>query len=145
MAYNKGFTLAELLVAIALAAGLAAWSIPASLRFYESHMVDETARDMAQILRRAREQAIAQKNDAAFGVQLSISSYSLFQGSSYAARIVSEDEVYQLPAGVAASGMSEIVFSKRTGIPAATGAIEIASGSLSKTITINAEGLVEVQ
>lgn len=139
---KKGFSLVELILVMALGITIAALTIPFGIRFFQVQSLEEQTQMLRGTLRRAEQQSVAQKNDNAFGVKILAGSYVVFQGASYAARTVSEDETIVFPSSITPSGVSEVVFAKRTGIPGTTGVITLAAGSDIKTITINAKGLI---
>lgn len=141
----RGFTLVELLIVIAVASLVSLLTLPVGIKFFQSQTLDETSSDILNTLRRAYSQAVFQKNDNAFGVKFLSGSYVLFQGSSYAARTISEDESFTLPGGVTTSGIDEIVFAKLTGIPNTTGALTVTLGSDSQALDINSHGKIERQ
>lgn len=140
---RNGFTLIEVLLVLALVSGLASLSLPIGLTFYRNQIVDETGRDVASVLHRARSQAMSQKNDSPFGVELLSGSYVLFQGTSYALRSALNDEIFSLPTGLSVSGLAEIVYSKPGGTTTVSGIITLSSVSTSTTITVNQQGLIE--
>ena len=142
---GAGFTILELLLVMAAAILIAAFTIPVGIRFFQTQSLDETTMSIFSTLRRAENQAIFQKNDSAFGVKFLSVSYVLFQGSSYSGRTQSEDESFILSGGITTSGIDEVVFAKLTGIPNITGTLTITSGSDSQTININAQGKIEKQ
>ncbi len=135
----------ELLLVIGVAIFIAAFTLPAGVRFFQTQTLDETTSNILGTLRRARNQAVFQKNDSAFGVKFLSGSYILFQGNSYAERIQSEDESFTLSSGIAISGIDELIFTKLIGIPNTTGDLTITSGGDSQTLNINVQGKVEKQ
>ena len=139
----RGFTLVELIIVIGAAILIAAFTMPVGFRFFQTQRLDETTMDILQTLRRANNQAISQKNDSAFGVKFFPGSYTLFQGGSYIARVVSKDEDFDLPIGTSVTGIDEVNFSKLNGTPSFTGAFSINSGSDSQSVSINAYGKIE--
>lgn len=141
----KGFTLVELLIVIAVASLVSLFTLPVGTKFFQSQTLDEASGDILNTLRRAYSQAVFQKNDSAFGVKFLSGSYALFQGSSYAARTISEDESFTLSTGVTTSGIDEIVFAKLTGIPNTTGTLTVTLGSDSQVLDINSHGKIERQ
>jgi len=142
---NKGFTLVELLIVITVIIIIAALTVPVGVNFYRSQVLDETTSSILTTLRRAQAQSLFQKNDGSFGVRFLSGSYVLFQGSSYTARIQSEDEIFTLSGGITTSGIDEIVFAKLAGSPNTTGTLTITSGDEGQSISINAHGKVERQ
>jgi type II secretory pathway pseudopilin PulG len=141
----KGFTLIELLIVIGASIAIAALTIPVGVNFYTTQVLDETTSDALALFRRAREQAVFQKNDSAFGIKVFSGSYTIFQGSSYASRVQGEDENFTVAAGVTMGGIDEIVFAKRMGIPSTTGTVTITSGSNTRSLGINTQGKIERQ
>lgn len=139
----RGFTLIELLLVIAAASLLVAATLPFGVNFYRIQVLDDAGEGMLTTLRRAREQARAQKNDDTFGVRFLPGSYVLFQGSSYAARIAAEDEVFTFSPLISTSGITEIVFAKHTGAPSAAGILSLSSGSDMREIDIASWGKIE--
>jgi general secretion pathway protein H len=55
----RGFSLVELLVALAIGALLVAVAVPSSVRFYESMQLRQATRDAASLLAAARERALS--------------------------------------------------------------------------------------
>lgn len=66
---------------------------------------------------------------------------TLFKGASYVARDVVYDEVFDVPTSITPSGVSEIVYTKFTGLPSVTGTVTLTSNTNeTRSITINAKG-----
>lgn len=139
---TKGFTLIELLIVIIVALILVGLTIPIGLNFYNNQVLDETADSILSILRRAHGQAVFQKNDSAFGVKFLEDYYVLFQGDSYALRVQSQDEIFNLPLGFNLSGFDEFVFSKHQGTTTA-GIIIINTRNNTQIINVNYYGKIE--
>jgi len=140
-----GFTFIELLLVFFVVIFIAALTIPVGVNFYRSQTLSETTSDVLGAARRAQAQAMFQKNDSDFGVKFLSDSYVLFQGSSYATRVQSEDEIFFLPTGITAGGIDEVVFRKLAGTASLTGVLAVSSGGSSQGIAINREGKVERQ
>lgn len=141
---NKALTLIELLLTLGLIVAVVALTAPIGVKFYVSQALDDTANNILETLRRAHNQAVFQKNDSAFGVKILTDSYVLFEGSSYAARNQSKDEIFDLAEGISLSGADEVVFSKLYGTSIG-GTVMINSAGQIKSININAQGKVEHQ
>ncbi len=139
----KGFTLFEIILTIGIFAILVAVTAPLAFRFLGTQNIDDATKTTVASLRQARTQALFQKNDASFGINFSSSSYTLFQGSSYATRTATQDIVTTFPVGITISGLTEVVFEKRTGTPSSIGTLLIQSGGSSRSITINSQGLIQ--
>lgn len=98
---------------------------------------------MAQTMRRAQTVAQGVDGDTGWGVYLQSGSITLFKGTSYAARDSSFDEAFEVPTSITPTGISEIVFTKFSGIPQTTGTITLTSNTNeTRNITINAKGMV---
>lgn len=140
----KGFTLFEIIIVMSLAVLLAIIAVPLSMNLFRSQQLMTTTGTVLSTLRHARSQAVFQKNDSSFGVKFLPESYVLFQGSSYATRVQDEDVLFLIPATVSVSGISEVVFAQRTGMPNTTGTILIMAGTASRSVNINQQGIIEL-
>ena len=141
---TNGFTFIEIAIVVALTSLLLIVIIPLALQFFKTQNVTDTTTTLLSSLRDAHSMAVSQKNNSSFGVKFLSSSYVVFQGSSYTSRTQSEDTVIPVPTNTTISGMSEIVFTKRTGIPNITGVILVQSGSKNLSISINTQGIIEM-
>lgn len=140
----KGFTLLEIIIVISIVAIIFIVAIPMSITFLKSQNLNTTTNNVLSTLRQAQTQAMFQKNDSSFGVKFLDDSYILFQGSSYVTRVTSEDILISTPFTVSISGINEIVFAKRTGIPNTTGALLIMAGTINRSVYINQQGTIEL-
>ena len=139
---EKGITLLEVMLVIAIFVFLIGISSPLVIDFYKSRQFDTHFSNVVQALRRAQLNSMTGRLDSLFGVYLQPSSYTLFKGQSYSERDVAFDEVFELPANISISGISEVVFSKIRGIPSETGDVMISYERKSGTININEIGLI---
>lgn len=140
---QKGFTLLELLLCIALIALLFGISLPAYYNLSLKNDLDVAKNEVAQSLGRASFLASASDSDTPWGVEIQQSNITVFKGSSYATRNIIYDEIYTTASSVTPSGLTEIVFSKQTGLPQQTGdTILTSANGQTKTITINSAGTV---
>ncbi|TSC75288.1 MAG: Uncharacterized protein G01um101430_495 [Parcubacteria group bacterium Gr01-1014_30] len=142
---QPGFTLFEILLAVAILAILISITIPLGLDFYKSQQLEANTQGILQTLRRAQSKAMSAELDFPWGVYLTNDNYILFRGSSYASRDSQYDEVFDLPLTISLSGISEIVFSKLEGRPNVTGDIILSSSLDVMTININEAGRVNLQ
>lgn len=143
----KAFTLIEILLVVIILAVLTGLSIPVSINFYKTQQLDVNVKGVVQSLRRAQLKAMSIESDSIFGVYLTNDSYILFKGSSFDARDISYDEVFDLPQVITVSGIQEIAFSKFEGVPvgALTGDIILNSNGDSRIININEIGRINLQ
>jgi general secretion pathway protein H len=81
---SRGFTLVELLVALAIGAMLVAFAPPAFDRLRESAQFRDTVRTMLSELRQARAMALSSGSDVAFQVDLEQRVFGIASGSAHA-------------------------------------------------------------
>lgn len=141
---SKGFTLLELTLSIAIiaiiAGGILALDIPAQQR----NDLDTTRDSIAQALHSAQMHARGVDGDSAWGVAIQNNTITLFKGASYATRDTSRDETTDIPQTLSSSGLSEIIFSKFSGYPAAIGTITLTSKTNeTRTLSINSKGTID--
>jgi len=140
---NAGFTLLEILLSIAATVIIAGIAAPVYQSFQVRNDLDIAAVEIAQTLRRAQSLSQAVDGDISWGVFVQSGSITLFKGISYAARDINFDEVFEVPASIAPSGVSEIVFAKFSGLPQSNGTIILNSNTNeTRNIFINQKGMV---
>lgn len=133
----------EALLSIAIIAVLAGVSLPFYLSFQTTNDLDTSAQSIVQMLHRAEVYSRGVKQDSTWGVAVSAHSLVLFKGASYAARTPTFDEQLQLSQAITASGLSEVVFAKDTAAPNTTGSVMLTTHNNTRTITLNAKGMVQ--
>lgn len=139
---NRGFTLVELLLSIAMIGVLSAITAPVWSRIQTKNDLDVATVTLVHSLRRAQALSVASDGDSVWGVETLSGSITVFKGDSYATRDTTYDEVFDLPAAIAVGGPAEITFSKLLGAPSTTGTISLTDGSDSANIVINSKGMV---
>lgn len=143
MRNEKGFTLLELLLSIAIIGILAGLSLPVSRTMLIKNDLDIATSNTVQTLRRAQVLSQAADGDTTWGVKIQSGSIVLFQGASYASRDSAYDETFDVPTSITPSGISETVFTKLSGNPQTTGTITLSTETDTKSITLNGKGMVE--
>lgn len=139
----KGFTLIEMLMSVGILATLAALSLPVYQSFYNRNELDLTAQNLASALRRAQTYARGSLGDSQWGVSIQSGAITLYKGASFAGRDTAYDEVSTIATSTNVSGLSDILFAKLSGAPAATGSVTFTNtNNETRTVTINAEGMV---
>ncbi len=140
-----GFTLVEMILVLAILFILFSLTSPFYQRYQNKNDLNLAAVSTAQNLRRA--QILAQAVDAnnSWGVYLQSNSITLFRGPSYASRDSAFDEVINIASSISFSGLSEIIFTKFTGLPTSVGTITLTNINTNdiKSITINDKGTLE--
>jgi len=143
----KAFTLIEILLVVIILTVLTGSVVPISINFYKTQQLDVNVRGVIQSLRRAQLKAMSIEGDSSFGVYLTNDNYTLFRGSSFSARDISYDEIFDLPQVITVSGIQEIAFSKFEGMPIGglTGDVILDSSGNSRTININEIGRINLE
>lgn len=144
MSNERGFSLIEMLLSVAIISLLVGLSMPVYQSFQQRNDLDLTTQSVAEMLRRAQTYARGVKSDSPWGVRVSAGSAVLFKGTSYATRDTNFDEATTLSPALSVSGLSDIHFSKLTAIPSTTGSVTLTDNTINetRTITINAKGMV---
>lgn len=141
---QQGFTLLEVLLSVAIIALLTGLSMPVYETFMRRNDLDLTAQQLAASLRRAQTFARGVNRDSAWSVEIQPSAITLFQGTNFASRTQAYDEVVAIPPSITVSGLSEVQFTKLQATPNTTGSITLtSSANATRTVTINAKGMVE--
>lgn len=143
MTRSSGFTLLEALLSFLLISIMAGLSLPFYMSLQTRNDLDVTAQSVASMLRRAQIYSRAVNYDSQWGVGLQPDAVVLFKGASYASRDASQDEIIYLPGQIGVSGVTEVVFAKDTASPNATGSIVLQDQNNTRTITLNAKGMVD--
>lgn len=145
----RGFTFVELLVAVAILALFTTVSIKTFGTMYRTSALRTTSLEIVNALRDARAKTLSAENDAVYGVRVGTSSVTRFVGSSYTPGHAS-NTVYYYEGGASATGTLvqsgvNIVFTRLTGEPSATGTIYVQSmnNESTATITVSGTGLIQ--
>ncbi|MBU1349055.1 prepilin-type N-terminal cleavage/methylation domain-containing protein [Patescibacteria group bacterium] len=139
-----GFTLIELVIVIGIMAVIVAVTAPLTIRSYQNQLVAETAQQLAETLRRAQSRATAARGDSPHGVKILSDGYVLFQGRSYATRVVAEDETTPIPSSITVSSTAtEVVFSKLYATSSMVGTMSVIGAGGTIDVTVNAVGKIE--
>lgn len=140
----SGVTFIELILVVSLISVVAVMAAPFYARMIRQNDTWNTYDQLAGSLRKAHIYSMQGKQDSAWGVRFDTSPRQivLFKvGSSVF------DEKYPVSANVAVNNFSTITFGRLNGIPTAgtpstTPTITVSSGNTTKTITINAQGVI---
>jgi prepilin-type N-terminal cleavage/methylation domain-containing protein len=140
---NKGLTLIEMLLSLAIIGIIAGFSVPVYQSFMVRNDLDIAVGTVAQTLRRAQMESEAMRGDSTWGVHIGSGAITLFRGGAYATRDTDYDEDNAFPSTISSSGISEIVFDRLTGDPQAVGTITLSStNGDARTLTINEKGTI---
>ncbi len=142
---KKSFTLIELLLVIAIMLILGGAAAPFFARFLTQNNVINVSDQLTGQMRKAQIYAMMGKKNGSWGVTVGGSAITLFQGTSFALRNPSFDEKINLNPIIIVSGLSEVVFTKITGLPSATPTINISANNTTANLVINNQGVVSKQ
>ena len=155
-AKRKGFTMLEIMLVLGLFSILLVLSLPALRSFEKTSDVTNAKDEIVSVLRIAHSKTLASESDTRYGVYFDDIAdphqYVLFQGDSYASRVVAFDEVHKLGASVEFSSISfgggkEVVFDRVVGTTSQSGSTVLeykADSTKGETIYVERSGNIEV-
>ena len=119
---QKGFTLIELGVVIALMVSSALLLLPVGTNYYKLNMLKNTEQEIISALNQAKASAMANKNNSSYGIKFNnnLHSYTIFQGDSYSERVSALDQIFPMDPEISITGIDEVVFDRGTGIVASS-------------------------
>ena len=82
------------------------------------------------------------RQNGSWGVTINSGAIILYQGTSFVSRNSAFDERFTLNPNISITGLSEINFTKVTGLPNDTPTITVSGNGTTKSITINSQGVV---
>jgi len=145
---NKpGFTLFEMMVVIVGMAIILLFTAPLAIRFYQSQLVDDTARTLVDTLRRAHADAVAQKDSQPHGVKINTASSTIvhFEGVTYATRLTNADEIIDYPPTLTVTGTStEVTFSELYGTSTISDIWNVNLAGTTSSMSINPQGVIDL-
>jgi len=139
---DKGITLIETIIVVAILAIIVSLGLFVSFGFYKSHSLNADQNNLASALRKARSLAINNFYQTGHGVFIDANSYTFFQGASYVSRQQQYDQIFNVSPGTRLSGLQEIVFQQLSGDVNASGTIILTNEELNRAISINNEGRI---
>lgn len=148
---NKGITIIEILASIAIMLILGSVSISVFSRLSNTTSLDRDVTIIASYIEKAHTMAINSVDSLVHGVKFETNRITVFKNTSYS--VANTEAYYDIPnkseisAINLAGGGSSVYFNKLTGAPNVTGTIVVSlrDGSASKTITIYATGIIDIQ
>lgn len=148
--YERGFTLVELLITIALVALMCAVAVPGSIRMLGAAAGRSDAATLETLLRHARADALNDRcegptcvNGARHGVKILADRFVLFQGDAYETRDRAYDLSFDHSAADTFTGRDEIVFATSSGDVPAPGAISMQALGRIVSISVGSEGQIQ--
>ncbi len=150
--YQKGITLMEVLVVIAIIIILVTVAAPQFLKIRNTQILKGTGEDVMSLLAKARSQTMASLNSTEYGVHFASNQIVLFSGTVYNQNNAS-NEIDTISSRATISNISltggavDVYFNRLSGTASSTGTITISISSdlsLAKTITISGTGGVSI-
>lgn len=150
--YQKGASLLEIMIGVAIVAITIVLVVYSFYGVKNSQSLKNGLGDMVSSINKARSMAFASVNSTAYGIRFESNRVIIFSGTTYTSG-ASGNEIISIstPASITnvtlagTSGTSgDFYFNRLTGVPSKTGTVTITSGSITKTITIGATGIVSV-
>lgn len=138
---NFGFTIIEIVVAIAIISVLATMGFLVSLDFYKSYAFNSERDIVISLLQKARSQSLNNIFQKPHGVAFSASQYVLYEGGSYLTRDSSKDFIVPANPSISNSG-GEVVFAQLSA-EALPITFTLTAGNRTQLININQEGMVQ--
>jgi len=150
---KKGFTMMELLIAIAIAGVLTAVVLASLSSFRSNQSVKTETEAIVSILKEAQSKSLASEDSSQYGVHLDTppsTRYVLFKGTTFSEGNPN-NEVYNMPSGVEikllglTGGAQDIVFERLTGGTSQDGSFEIGptGGVATKRISLTTIGIID--
>lgn len=140
----KGFTLLEMMLSVSILAIIFAMTGPLYRIFMVRNDLDVTVGSLVQNLRRAQMLSQVADGDSVWGVHTATGSILIFKGATYGARDQTFDENTDIPTSIVISGLTDVVFVKKTGVPQSTGTTTFTSvTNETRNVTINQKGMVD--
>jgi prepilin-type N-terminal cleavage/methylation domain-containing protein len=145
--YNRGFTLIEILLVIAILVILVSVTLPKFAEMRAHQVLRAAVEDITSVLNKARSQTLASLESSEYGVHFEADSVTIFKGDTYSVSDP-DNQVIDIvsPASISSisltGGTSNIYFARLTGAPSATGSVTVENGITTKTISVSAAGAV---
>jgi len=146
---SAGFTLVEMLTVLGLFALIAGLGLFISMDAYRSSSFHSERDLVIALLEHARAQAVNNictggscADGLAHGLEVTNNTYTVFQGSSYASRDATQDQIFDANPTVTLSGDAEVVFAQLTGAVASPKVMTFREGEKVSTTTVELNGRI---
>lgn len=137
-----GFSLLEILIVAGIVALVISISDSVYSNFRSHNNLELATYSVVEGARHAQENSVKVKEDSSWGVEILSDQIVVFKGNSYGSRDSSFDLALMFPRGVTATGLSEIVFEKVTGVTGDTGTTTLTGTDSTREIYINEKGTI---
>lgn len=119
---NKGFTLIEILIVIAILGIISSIVLLNLSQFRNEQLLKNTTLDVVSLLSKARQDTLSSVNSTNYGVHFDSNQAVLFTGSVYSSNNVTNEPVVfsskvniSIPSGLNIGGGSDVIFERLTG------------------------------
>lgn len=146
----EGFTLIEILIALAVVSILGSVAVSSFSKFRASNVLDSGVRQTMAILRLAQAKTLAAESDTRFGVHFEADRAILFRGAIYLPAEAS-NEIIIMPQAVGigpivlSGGGVDVLFDRLTGRTAQNGSVALSAYGESRIVTIENSGQVRAE
>ncbi len=140
--FTRGVTALELLIVIGILGILVSIIVPSFLNFRRNSILNTETLQMVTLINKARLSSISSKGDMQYGIHFQGDRVVLFQGTTYLAGAVTNEEHVFNSALTLSAIPADVVFQKITG---ATALSAIATSTLRVIANISASSTVVVQ
>jgi len=148
--HQKGITLAEVLLAIAIVGILATIVLPGFTKIKKIQILKSTTEEIVSVLEKARSQTLASLNSSSYGVHFETNRVIIFSGTAFSSDEVTNQVVDLISSATITNinlnnSATDLYFNRLSGLPNTSGTITVeVPGISSKTITISATGSASV-
>jgi len=150
--YQKGITILEILIVIAVIGLLVLIVSPRFSDIRENQVLKNTIEDITSSVHTAKSQSLASVDSSEYGVHFKSNQIIIFKGkifsegvgSNVLIDVVSPASILNVTLGGVSSSSGNLYFERLSGAPSKTGTVTISTVSYTKIITISATGNVSV-
>lgn len=150
--YKKGITVLEILIVLAILAGMFAIVIPQFSKIRENQVLKNAVGEVISSLNKAQSQTLASLNSSSYGVHFQSDKIIIFKGTVFSVGDINNQTInITTPASISnvtlalASGSSgDLYFNRLSGTPNKTGTVTVSTSSFSKIITISVTGMASI-
>jgi len=145
---QRGYTIIELLIVMVLITIIAVFVSNSFIEYKDTQVHRAAVLEVSSVLKETKMKTVSSETDAQLGIHVSTSSLVVFEGVTYNSADVTNVTFPILGATLDATlsdSSSEVVFARLSGVPSATGTIDVIDSKLNSTttLTITGSGLVE--
>ena len=140
---NSGITIIELLLVVAIISIIGLMSASFYSRFLTQNAVANTTDQLVSSFRKAQIYSMMGKQNSSWSVNYggTPNTITFYLGTPFAGHNTAFDEKFSISSNISVTGITDVNFAKRTGLPNTTGTTNIIGNGQTKQITINSQGV----